>query len=214
METNGGCRLPCWWGLTPGITTWDEARQFLEQFSSIEKASFNISTQPGATPYVVYFPSPFGDHSDGALITVFDNIIQTIRIEPETAQLAFTLDQLLSDYGVPTSVLLRQTTVYDVNYIPYTVVLLYQDNRFLAIFHFSAPRWDNPVKLCLDYGPIIDIWSPAEAWTPAWIQQAIEYDNQRPFMTIDKAAGFDAASFHQRFKNPNSTPCFQFQPSK
>jgi hypothetical protein len=24
LETNGGCELPCWWGITPGITTWEE----------------------------------------------------------------------------------------------------------------------------------------------------------------------------------------------
>lgn len=27
QRINGGCRLPCWWGITPGITTLDEARQ-------------------------------------------------------------------------------------------------------------------------------------------------------------------------------------------
>lgn len=27
QRINGECRLPCWWGITPGITTLDEARQ-------------------------------------------------------------------------------------------------------------------------------------------------------------------------------------------
>ena len=30
LENNGGCKLPCWWGFTPGKTTWVEARQILE----------------------------------------------------------------------------------------------------------------------------------------------------------------------------------------
>ncbi len=29
--TNGGCELPCWWGITPGRTTWSEAGEFLRQ---------------------------------------------------------------------------------------------------------------------------------------------------------------------------------------
>ena len=24
LKTNGGCQLPCWWGITPGKTTWSE----------------------------------------------------------------------------------------------------------------------------------------------------------------------------------------------
>jgi hypothetical protein len=30
---NGGCALPCFWGFTPGETTWDEARQVLEKLN-------------------------------------------------------------------------------------------------------------------------------------------------------------------------------------
>lgn len=29
LETNGGCELPCWWGITPGETTWEEAERLL-----------------------------------------------------------------------------------------------------------------------------------------------------------------------------------------
>jgi hypothetical protein len=27
LATNGGCRLPCWWGIVPGKTPWPEAEQ-------------------------------------------------------------------------------------------------------------------------------------------------------------------------------------------
>src|SRR5688572_13990138 len=33
LENNAGCKLPCWWGITPGKTTWSEARQILEKAS-------------------------------------------------------------------------------------------------------------------------------------------------------------------------------------
>lgn len=29
QETNGGCELPCWWGITPGKTTGQDAKQIL-----------------------------------------------------------------------------------------------------------------------------------------------------------------------------------------
>ncbi len=31
LKTNGGCELPCWWGITPGHTSQEEAFTFLEQ---------------------------------------------------------------------------------------------------------------------------------------------------------------------------------------
>ena len=29
LKTNGGCELPCWWGIIPGKTAWPEALHFL-----------------------------------------------------------------------------------------------------------------------------------------------------------------------------------------
>jgi hypothetical protein len=34
LATNGGCELPCWWGITPGVTRWEDAQRlflFLQQ---------------------------------------------------------------------------------------------------------------------------------------------------------------------------------------
>lgn len=32
LYTNAGCRLPCWWGIIPGETSWTSARRFLQAF--------------------------------------------------------------------------------------------------------------------------------------------------------------------------------------
>ena len=41
LETNNRCTLPCFWGITPGITTWDYTNSFLQTFSTIESDSNN-----------------------------------------------------------------------------------------------------------------------------------------------------------------------------
>lgn len=33
-ETNNGCLLPCWWGITPGKTTWEQTKDLLSPFVS------------------------------------------------------------------------------------------------------------------------------------------------------------------------------------
>jgi len=32
-EANNICSLPCWWGITPGVSTWTEAKQYIEHFN-------------------------------------------------------------------------------------------------------------------------------------------------------------------------------------
>jgi hypothetical protein len=57
LENNGGCKLPCWWGITPGKTTWAEARQILE------KTSLSIGGQELGEKFSVnvhaYLPYPY-----------------------------------------------------------------------------------------------------------------------------------------------------------
>lgn len=31
---NGNCQLPCWWGIVPGKTSWENTRKFLSPFAS------------------------------------------------------------------------------------------------------------------------------------------------------------------------------------
>src|SRR5690242_550646 len=33
FETNNGCHLPCWWGIIPGKTKWDDALNILAPIS-------------------------------------------------------------------------------------------------------------------------------------------------------------------------------------
>jgi hypothetical protein len=39
LQNNGGCMLPCWFGLTPGQSSWWEAKAILEPFSTMKEHS-------------------------------------------------------------------------------------------------------------------------------------------------------------------------------
>jgi hypothetical protein len=65
LQTNGGCDLPCFLGITPGKTTWDEANRMFSHFGKstepdISKDAFNIysfslNKKGGVDPYVFSF---------------------------------------------------------------------------------------------------------------------------------------------------------------
>jgi hypothetical protein len=47
LENNAGCQLPCWWGIWPGETTWDEAKYYLETFASKIYAGVALPVKTG-----------------------------------------------------------------------------------------------------------------------------------------------------------------------
>ena len=56
IQTDAECRLPCWWGIRPGATTWQEANQlFLRIRSTIQPAPGN---KPGQETFYIQFPLP------------------------------------------------------------------------------------------------------------------------------------------------------------
>ena len=48
IRTNRGCKLPCWWGITPGVTKGSEAISFLEEFTDLS-SSGNVYRSTGYT---------------------------------------------------------------------------------------------------------------------------------------------------------------------
>jgi hypothetical protein len=82
-ENNGGCELPCWWGITPGKTTWLEARAKLSPLAT-ELGPYKIGKKE-ATAYVYHFPFPLRFHpynlvDFGPLIVIQDGIVFDVGI--------------------------------------------------------------------------------------------------------------------------------------
>ncbi len=55
----GGCRLPCWWGFTPGETSWQTTKTFFALLGKTIEAWRGHDTQQH---YAVYFDIPEHRH--------------------------------------------------------------------------------------------------------------------------------------------------------
>jgi hypothetical protein len=96
---NADCLLPCWWGITPGVTTWNEAKQFLEAFTDIEGPSLQGADDKLYKAYSSYFYLG-GKKYLISLITV-DEIVVDIGLLPDVTKFGQQLPNLLSNNGVP-----------------------------------------------------------------------------------------------------------------
>ncbi len=138
--TNGDCRLPCFWGITPGETTIAELFQFTGQFTmtgfemvDIGNGSYifrYLTSQHSSSPWIVQF------FSNGEKV-------RGIGLIAETAQYDFPLSKILSDYGVPDKVFigpevsnaLPMQVVYEGQHILGISIKIITTNHSIAITH-------------------------------------------------------------------------------
>jgi hypothetical protein len=114
IKTNLGCELPCWWGITPGKTTWAKmADMFVKQGIGFY--------QEGQLDLGLAIPENYSRDTIDVAFQKENNQVQGINIKTEYYYLLaeqkysgawgnFTLDRILTRYGIPTQVYLLLTT--------------------------------------------------------------------------------------------------------
>jgi hypothetical protein len=202
QEDNGGCRLPCWWGITPGETSWAEARQFLETFaSSIE--TLNRTPEPGTSsaPASHYVTFSAGGGRGGATVTTMDGAITGILSGPTYTRRSFNLGELLRDYGPPTIVLLHTFPRRGPYGLPFGLVLYYQHDRFLALYDVEGQVEGDEVEGCFgETGPHLWTWSDNERWDLNRIRdETLGVDPTHHLRRLEDVTQFDIPRFSLEF---------------
>lgn len=99
LEKNGGCELPCWWGITPGKTSWQDAAHFLGSFSTIYR-------DENSSYAYVYLPLP---PDEGTLNHTYviegDTVVEIYAYVYDWSPLLY-LSKFLTDYGPPDEIFL------------------------------------------------------------------------------------------------------------
>ena len=120
---NNGCKLPCWWGITPGITTWSDARNFLMQFDAAnsnepnsvantieENHTHPLSKDPSSFTRAIftYFPSPGFNQPFGTAVEfeIQHGVVVAIKLSGDISTRMFILKKLYKEYGNPDRILI------------------------------------------------------------------------------------------------------------
>lgn len=163
---NAGCRLPCWWGITPGITTWGEALHFLSQFNEVggvaEVQQHPLTKDPLKYNLVRWqFPSPLFNFKTSADFEIQNGIVVAIRIWGDVGGWMFHAKKLYTDYGQPNKVFIVTGICQESqNYCDAGLFLLYDENRFMSVHSVSGTISDKTVSLCIAGNSHITMWSP------------------------------------------------------
>jgi hypothetical protein len=209
LVDNAGCRLPCWWGIAPGKTTWVEARHFLESFAVY------IGETGGVR---VPLPSPYSDATymdHGYFIN--NGIVENIHIYNFNLAPNYYLPKFLENYGQPSEVWIQTFSQEEIGQWNFTFYLFYIERGILVEYGLATPIEDAVVdrKLqnCLKYAysPFIYLWSPEQSKLS--FQDAIQkfpysLNTPEPMPLLD-ATGMDVKTFFETFKNPETNTCIE-----
>jgi len=208
LENNGGCHLPCWWGITPGKTTWAEARHFLESFSVYVGETGGVQV-PLPHPYS---NATFMDHG----YFIKNGIVDYIHIFNFNLAPNYYLPKFLETQGQPGEIWIRTFAKEEMGIQNYTVDLFYQKLGVLVEYSTGGPLKDVDGKLQNCFikdmdSPFIFLWSPDE-------QNLSFQDAKQKFLDITNlpepkplldATGMDVKTFYETFKNSETNVCLE-----
>ena len=228
FRTNAGCKLPCWWGVIPGVTTWSEVEAFLGYMGAISGiyALDDGSIYHGTGGFDVHSLEGVIANNIGFLER--EGLIELINIRSEgysnpaafQEQWAlFSPQRVIEEYGVPSRVWLESNSggpVTKGRAAGYTLWIFYDQLDFLILYngygkfeptlHF-CPRFENgeDIRFLKMYLQSPDNPNPIEE-TAGII--GLEIDPYPNVQSIEEAAGISTTEFYTLFTQEEIPACF------
>lgn len=228
LANNGGCRLPCLWGITPGKTTYQEAQTILAPLSAIS-VSTNFHPNSGAsirpwyiegdlvlTTVVGFNVDPLskshivsrvglaaGESNENT--SVYDSKTFGQRLRP------YMLPGILSEFGKPGSVIIQTYGKQITGIGGFEIVLVYPDQGIFVHYITQMKTVGANARGCpanadvkLDLYPSGDVEAFVKSMNATdWgAFTKIESVDDPYWKSIDKATSMSLDQFYETFRQP------------
>ena len=212
LKGDPNCLLPCWAGITPGKTTWQEAKQILGEvvdFARIDESGTCINKLCN----LIEWQSRAGMDVRGYLIDQANGSIYSIIVKVSKPTSIYRLDQILSQYGPPGKVFLHVTTAPG-TYNELSLTLAYPNHQFIITYTWLAVLFGENVVSCFQDGTAVSLFVkpiPGE-WTDDLIKNEV-YGNTEidaiAFKSLQDATDMTIDQFYSTFKNIKGGECIR-----
>jgi hypothetical protein len=207
--TNGGCQLPCWWGLSPGKSTWQDAWNLLSRYDS----SIYVKGTPGQERFMeAYIPVPKipgqATSKFRTLITTDKEIIQTIDVHGVSLIPSYFLANFLSQYGQPDEIWISTYQFYPSIEVPFTMVLFYRRGILAGYSTLAKAPQGDVVLGCLQDIPQLRLWGPVKETTFQESAALFGWDvSGGAYLPLEQASDLSVEIFYQIYQGSNKVPC-------
>lgn len=206
------CNAPCWWGIIPGISTWTETEQFINQFDTSMYKYENIETNNKITKTIssdtynwyVINPVPNTDYSASIRFEVQNNVVAGIKVGEELVWYFFPIYKLLEEYGEPNKVLIDIEESSSAIHNFANVYVLYEDKRILANYSFSKLKTNDNICLLDYYFENLISERQMVLWAPN-TEINFDFSTLKP---LEKVSEINVDTFYEKFKEEKNK-CFE-----
>jgi len=214
LETNGGCTFPCWWGITPGQTTWNEVLDTLQPIAWMVDKPRMREEYDDKLFVAVFFA--IDDHpalmNSMSVTFVFDH--DSTRIDWLYTGQPYNIEELLLSYGVPEEIWVTADGIPVTGPIVYSINLFYSHKGIMTgISNYAAMVHKNGedfAKVCNN--AFIDdavglLFFPPDT-TMEYQDFFIEDKRPNEFLPIQTATNMTPEDFYDFVLNGGPNDCF------
>jgi hypothetical protein len=204
------CLLPCWGGITPGITNWQEVRQILDQMSELATVNIseNVSCDFGGCNGIAWSLYP-DTVAEGSFYTKLpENIVHLIHINIQNEGNAQKINLLrniqLQDvflwYGAPPMLLFNvETNLAENRFME--LILVYPERQFVIKYIKNTELIEDHIVNCGrdDQIELIILDNKEQLLSLDAINNAVETQDLHlddRYKTVEEATGLSMNSFY------------------
>ncbi|MDH5607034.1 MAG: hypothetical protein OEY93_09110 [Anaerolineae bacterium] len=217
LEGDPECRLPCWAGITPGITTWEEVKHIFYPILNYGELSEKGDCYFGACNRVswshISAPSPYEAY---IYAKTSDNLIYRIYLIDQYPEIPiFPIDELLNELGEPGQVYLSTFNLYSGNKTtPFEILIVYPNHNLVVYYLRETERVGDMITGCKNdrvEGVRLTIGvDDGEVWDVYKAKRMIFGESNVRYFNLEDVTDMSVRMFYEKFKDdPNaciSTP--------
>ncbi len=209
MANNAGCILPCWWGIIPGKTTWEEMEPFFETFAT-DISIGELRGFPGLNE--VNYATPGQPYGGTIVFTTTSHAIENIFISSDGTDIRYQLHQLLSNYGEPDEVWVQGWPFNDAREPYYALLVVYSKLGIMARYEGNPSPVHPEIQICPQaIGPQLTLWDPDREEREEFVKAQVEHENivwaAPEFRPLEEVTDLDTRDFYEIMQNYDG--CFE-----
>jgi len=212
------CALPCWAGITPERTNWEEARRILNTSMILYDPYLNIQCSFGpcnAQEFRDRSVLSQGGRIHGFIYSGANNLISMIKIQVAESELSVPIEQFLSKYNEPAKIYLTITK----NFMPPTnifadLTLTFPKYSFILHYTWKARQVGSNFIACQSETDSFAIYilSSTESWSDDFVRKLVNSPSDAdiiPFKPLEEVTDLTVNGFYEYFKDASEDKCLE-----
>jgi hypothetical protein len=209
-ETLGECKLPCWWGITPGETTWVDALNKLEnqKLQLVETEIHSGATESKLLNGLGYVWVYRKDDGTVYWIDISSRPYEGIQYY-----------DLLTDYGEPSEIYIFSHKDFQTRppwlgkgERPAYIIFYYAGEGIYAEYWFFGTLNENTNRITVCPTPThqeMYLEPVGTEYSQNELSQIYSGGDTVPILKIDEATSLSKHDFYMRYKDKNQSGCFE-----